>query len=160
MRRKAGQHPSGRAPRTATRIVQAARSLSARPPWTLTTGSPQPGAQVQTGGAGVAPLLMAEPRSARLPAGMLPRQAGASERSGHPGPGPPLPLRRRSSAAQFINHGGGWLCTAGRSERPGYLASSQPGALALSPPPAAGPSIIPAQGGGGPDKRMPGSQAM
>lgn len=96
MRRKAGQHPSGRAPRTATRIVQAARPLSARPPWTLTTGSPQPGAQVQTGGAGVAPLLMAEPRSARLPAGMLPRQAGASERSGHPGPGPPLPLWRRS----------------------------------------------------------------
>ena len=39
--RKAGQRPSGRASRTATRIVQAARSLSTRPPWTLTTGSPQ-----------------------------------------------------------------------------------------------------------------------
>lgn len=35
---------------------------------------------------------------------MLPPEAGASERSGQRGPGPPRPLRR-PSAAQFINHG-------------------------------------------------------
>lgn len=101
----------------------------------------------------MAPLLMAEPRSPRVLAGMLPRVAGASERSGlealaHLG----------RSAAQFINHGG-WPCAAWRSGRPGRLASSQPRPRTLSPPPAAGPSIIPAQEAGS-DKRRPGSPTM
>lgn len=57
----------------------------------------------------MAPLLMAEPRSPRV----LPREAGASERSGLEALAHLGRSKHRPSATQLINHGR--PCAAGRS---------------------------------------------
>ena len=61
----------------------------------------------------MAALLMAEPRSPRVLAGALPREAGASERSGLEALAHLGRSKHRPSATQLINHGR--PCAAGRA---------------------------------------------